>query len=201
MPEYCLSISDRLSARPGCRGVEKSVRRNEARRDMDVRYSYKKITNILLFFSVLLTIFIVTRLYFSPAVPLGLSLAQMPGKNIRSEAFLQPEISVSFDEYSRIFGERDVFIIPYRKEPAKAVPQRKAAVILTEQQADVSHFRLLGIVMDQHPLAIIEDTADKQTSFFSRGDSIGKGTLQDIQENKVVIMIHDSPVELLLEDK
>ena len=111
---------------------------------------------------------------------------------------LGPDPSMSFTDYSRVFSQREIFVIPYAKEAS--VPRGDIVESPVAQKSQLVDFRLRGIVLDQHPQAIIEDLANKQTLFLFSGDSLGQGTLKEIREDRIVVVIHDSSVELLLED-
>lgn len=104
----------------------------------------------------------------------------------------------SFEDYSRIFSQREIFVMPYAKES----PGSKASPIESpiEQKAQLVDFRLRGIVLDQHPQAIVEDLANKQTLFLSPGDMVGQGTLKEVREDRIIVVIHDSSLEMLMED-
>ncbi|HPB67634.1 MAG TPA: hypothetical protein PLT76_06565 [Candidatus Omnitrophota bacterium] len=104
----------------------------------------------------------------------------------------------SFAEYSRIFSQREIFVMPYAKEP----PGSKARAVEppAAPKADLVNFRLRGIVLDQHPQALVEDLAQKETLFLSPGEPMGEGILREVREDRVIVVVHDSSLELLLED-
>ena len=56
--------------------------------------------------------------------------------------------------------------------------------------------RLVGIVLDAQPKAIIERIAQKETVFLSKGETVEGAVLEDILEDKVILSYQDEKVEL-----
>ena len=109
-----------------------------------------------------------------------------------------PDAPTSFADYGQVFSSREIFAIPYAKES----PAPRAAPVESPgaQKAQLLDFRLRGVVLDRHPQAIIEDVSSKQTLFLSPGDELGQGTLKEVREDRIIVVIRDSALELLLED-
>ena len=61
-----------------------------------------------------------------------------------------------------------------------------------------SKIRLIGILMDKDPKAIVEDLQDQQTHFLSRGEAIGTILLEDIQADKVIFVYDNQRIEMAL---
>ena len=60
----------------------------------------------------------------------------------------------------------------------------------------VKDLKLVGILLDGEPKAVIEDLKKNETLFLSPGQSLGNAVLQEIQEGKVVFVYQGQRVEL-----
>lgn len=58
--------------------------------------------------------------------------------------------------------------------------------------------RLIGILMDSDPKAIVEDLKEKQTHFLSKGENLGAVFLEDIREDKVIFKYDNERIEMAL---
>ena len=56
--------------------------------------------------------------------------------------------------------------------------------------------KLVGILFDANPTAIIEDQTTQQTLFMSPGDMVDNIKLEKIQPDKVIFLYNDQRVEL-----
>ena len=87
-------------------------------------------------------------------------------------------------------GARDIFQAPWEK-PAAAAPAGSAAVELAKT------LKVVGILLDAEPKAIIEDMVMKQTFFVSPGESIGNAVVSEIRQDKVILIFGQEKVELV----
>lgn len=87
-------------------------------------------------------------------------------------------------------GTRDIFQAPWEK-PAVAAPAGSAAVELAK------NLKVVGILLDAEPKAIIEDVAMKQTFFVSPGEHVGGALLEEVKEDRVILIFNEERVELV----
>lgn len=97
-----------------------------------------------------------------------------------------------FDAYGAQLSARDIFQAPWEK-PATGTLGREDG-----SASSVPQLRLVGILLDADPKAIIEDSSTKQTFFAAPGDRVGQAVLQEIQEDRVILMLNNQRVELTL---
>lgn len=107
--------------------------------------------------------------------------------DVRSLVFRKPN---DFSAFKDTFESRDVFLAPWEK---KEDMQNVAG----EQVPELAgKYKILGIVLDQNPQAIISDIESSQTFFVSVGDEIGGAKVESIQETKVIFLYNGAKVEL-----
>ena len=97
----------------------------------------------------------------------------------------------SFEEYTLQIHGRRIFQSPLGREKA---PISSLAVNVSEV---TKNLKLMGIVLDKDPLAIIKDMQMNQNVFVHRKDQINGAVVEDILEGKVILNIQDQRVELL----
>jgi len=99
--------------------------------------------------------------------------------------------SRSFDVYQEAIEERDVFQLPWEK-PVDSVSEGPG-----DFAPDFTNrLKLVGIMLDKDPKAIIEDKKINQTLFLSVGDKINGAAVLEIQENKVILDFDGQKIEL-----
>ncbi len=102
-----------------------------------------------------------------------------------------------FDAYVDIINKRDIFNIAQPKgatpseNPAEAEPLPAAAA-----QDWLKDLKLVGILLDKEPKAVIEDAVKNETVFLSHGQELRSAVLQDIQEDKVIFIYQGHRLEL-----
>lgn len=103
-----------------------------------------------------------------------------------------------FSAYAEIFQERDIFggVSMKGRPQVTAGPSETVPSAVDVAQEFKQNFKLVGIVLDQDPKAVIEDLKNQQTLFLSRGEKIGEGELTDIQAGKIVLQIRGQTIEL-----
>lgn len=87
---------------------------------------------------------------------------------------------------------RDLF--HWDKEPTAANPSTPFAPDLTE---GLRNLKLRGIVYDQNPQAIIQDTVDQKSYFVHQGDQLKGAVVKQIESDKVVLESAGKIIELL----
>lgn len=103
-----------------------------------------------------------------------------------------PAIEVrSFESYKQTMEGRDVFQAPWEK-PVQAVPVSGVSAAELAKQ-----LKLVGILMDKDPKAIVEDLGTRQTFFVSPGEKIGNAVVGEIRQDKVILIFGQEKVELV----
>lgn len=97
----------------------------------------------------------------------------------------------SFESYKQTMAGRDVFQAPWEK-PVQAAPASGASAAELSKQ-----LKLVGILMDKDPKAIVEDLGTQQTFFVSPGERIGNAIVEEIREDKVILIFGQEKVELV----
>ncbi|OGX37657.1 MAG: hypothetical protein A3G91_04570 [Omnitrophica WOR_2 bacterium RIFCSPLOWO2_12_FULL_50_9] len=96
-----------------------------------------------------------------------------------------------FDFYDEEIAGRDFFQNPWQKSEGTASSLAGSASEIGRQ------LKLVGILLDNDPKAIIEDAATQQTFFVSTGERIGEALVEEIREDKVILIFHEEKVELV----
>ena len=96
-----------------------------------------------------------------------------------------------FESYKQTMEGRDVFQAPWER-PAREVPIPNASATELAKQ-----LKLVGILLDKDPKAIVEDLATQQTFFLSPGERIGNAVVGEIRQDKVILIFGQEKVELV----
>lgn len=108
---------------------------------------------------------------------------------------IAPPAVKAFAEYEEVLRKRDIFNLPGSKpaDGAAAPAAGPAAVPTVDLQ---SSYRLVGILLDHDPRAVVEDLKSQETLFLSRGQQLGEITVEDIQQGKVILTYNGQRYEL-----
>ena len=92
------------------------------------------------------------------------------------ESFPEPK---PLGYYLSAIEQRSIFqsLEDLKVADAQAAGQAAAALI--------AHFKIVGIMMDEQPIVIIEDAALHQTLFLSKGDTFNGAVVESINEENV----------------
>ena len=94
--------------------------------------------------------------------------------------------------YEQKIEQKDIFQLPWEQ------PQVNTDNTVTQQDVSLyDQIRLIGILLDKDPKAIIEDLKANQTVFMSKGEKIGEAVLEDIQADKVIFTYKNQRIELV----
>jgi hypothetical protein len=97
----------------------------------------------------------------------------------------------SIDDYQKIVEAKTIFASPGRTEKPAAMESLAA-------QDALKGLRLVGIITEKPPQAIIEDMQNKQTLFLGEGEMIGKMQVQQILSDRVILVYDGQSVTLSL---
>jgi len=102
-----------------------------------------------------------------------------------------------FAEYKSMFEERDLFARPAEEvqaqpeKPPAAPPPRK------KYRDTLQDFKLVGIILDGTPMAVIENARTQDTLFLKVGDHIDQQLLlEEIQDGKAIFTAGDERIEM-----
>lgn len=121
-------------------------------------------------------------------------LGSRPAKIIlaEDEKKIEEGYSKPYSYYSEEIGKKELF------KSSVLHGQETQVVAVTPTINDMSaNLTLLGIVLDEQPQAIIEDSKAKKSYFLYKGDKIGEVKVEDIQESKVVLTYQGEKIELV----
>ena len=95
-----------------------------------------------------------------------------------------------YEYYNKQFAKRDIFSAPAIEGGAEG-----SSVVA---QQTVKDFKLVGIILDKQPQAILENSVTKETYFLNEGDKLDRIQIKEILESKVVIIYAGEEIELEL---
>jgi len=98
----------------------------------------------------------------------------------------------AFDDYARVMESRDLFEAIYGREFTFGKKTTPVSDLDFEK-----NFRLVGILLDGDPRAIVEDLKNKQTLFLSEGQEVGDAVLESIEKGKVIFISGEKVIELV----
>lgn len=96
----------------------------------------------------------------------------------------------SFEFYAGKIEGRDVFEAPWEKPVLDSQAPADPALGLSKR------LKVVGILLDEDPKAIIEDLETKQTFFLSPKERVGDIVVDEIREDKVIVIFNEEKVEL-----
>lgn len=94
-----------------------------------------------------------------------------------------------FSEYENIFRRRSIFETGSTLSPLTS-DGSPAGFDLS------GRYRLVGLIVDDHPQIIVEDQTTNETRFLKPGDSLDGAVLEDIQDGRALFVYNGQRVEL-----
>ncbi len=104
-----------------------------------------------------------------------------------------------FSYYEAGFNSKDIFQ-GIRRDKSSHKPQRpkvKPIVVDTTVEDFKRNYKVMGVLLDESPQALIKDVRSKETLFLSIGEKIEKAVLKDIFESKIILEYNDQLIELV----
>ncbi len=109
----------------------------------------------------------------------------------------------AYDYYRKQVQKRDIFQFP--EEKARVMPKKvqarrviKASIkIQPKKQPFVKSLKLVGVVLDEDPEAIVENPKKKKTLFLRKGDEVQGAIVEKILEGKIIFLYEGRKVELV----
>lgn len=148
------------------------------------------LANRLVIFVIIVIIgYIVYKFYYlkEPVASLSSPVIENPFELTAGEGVLATELGTKpFSYYQEKMKSRDLFILPW---DASSDTQAKEVPLEISQK-----LKLVGIVLDRDPQAIMEDLGTNQTVFLSKGQTIYNATLTEIKEDKVIFLYNDEKI-------
>ncbi len=99
------------------------------------------------------------------------------------------------NEYEIISEKKDIFN-PSWNSDTRQKNSSEAMVDETKLADFMNRFKLVGVVLDKNPQAVIEDDSTGQSLFLYKGQSIDGATIEDIKEGRVKIRSNGRMMEL-----
>jgi len=163
------------------------------------------LNKVLILVVVLIGIYTLSQLFITPKDPNDKKLVEEPGM-----AKVEPEPTIvkplkSYSDYAQTIAQRNIFELPtfpsviQIENPPVVVPSGENPPPSNVSSAVdfIKKLKLVGIVLDATPEAIIEDTQAKQTLFLHPGELIDDAIVEDIQESKVILKYQNQRIELV----
>ncbi len=101
-----------------------------------------------------------------------------------------------FDYYAQQLSKKNIFVLP-----APLVVKERPNEVITHPKPDpmlfMKNLNLVGIVVDEKPLAVIEDLETKETLFLYSGDHLRDAVVEKITTNKVIFNNQGVLVEIV----
>ena len=109
----------------------------------------------------------------------------------RLSGLVAQRFNQSFDRYESVFEQRDLFVSPagYFGSAAKNIESPASNNLRTQ-------LRLVGILIDENPQAMIEDSGSNQTHIVGVKQNVAGAILTEIHENRVVLEYNGERIEL-----
>lgn len=95
-----------------------------------------------------------------------------------------------FSYFEGTISRRNIFQAPWEKNKEEVSTQ------IEEVPEIRRNIKLVGIVLDDNPTAIIEDIKKGTTMFMLIGDTIYEAVLEEIQEGKVIFLQNGDRIEI-----
>ena len=150
--------------------------------------------NILLVVCVVLAGYILFKGYMINQSPIELKAVETEESEVAFNRIVFPERQ-DFTMYADAMKKRDIFDSPYgKKRPSRTEKISTEGVF---ESSDLgSKYKLVGVVLDKDPLAIVKSFESKETLFLSVGDEMGNAVLEEIKENQVIFRYNNKRVSL-----
>ena len=100
-----------------------------------------------------------------------------------------------FGYYAERFNKKNIFQVPIPSPPPNSQSSQAENQGVGDQPL-IKNLNLVGIVIDQKPIAIIEDLQTQETLFLSAGDHIREAVIEEIKKNTVVLKYKGEHIEL-----
>jgi len=156
------------------------------------RVDFFKIANrLLLIVSVGLAGYLITNYSFKQESILPmLSINRVEFvQNVELTEILFPEPK-PFIDYEQQLAQRNMFQAPWEK------PKEKKKEVKSNISELSKLYKIVGIVLDDNPMVIIEELRTKQTLFLSKGEIINDAEVIDIFEDRVIFSYLGKEIEL-----
>ncbi|MFC1593920.1 hypothetical protein ACFL38_01170 [Candidatus Omnitrophota bacterium] len=95
-----------------------------------------------------------------------------------------------YSYYSQQLGTRDIFKSHFLSDDTDLYSKDNLDKLLKS-------IKLVGIMLDEVPQVIIEDTKEKKTYFLSEGETLNQFRVEEILEGKVVLSFEGEEIELV----
>lgn len=153
-------------------------------------------SRILMAFCLVLAVYIVMNLVFyaKDKKPLVTEIILENDENFSGQEAFTPQMK-GFNEYDEL-SKKNVFALEGKTGPG-ADPAAPEEAVTSVVDDFTQSYKLVGIILDQYPQAVIEDAKNDRTLFLSKGEEIGGAILEKIEEGRVIFLRNGQRVELI----
>jgi len=154
--------------------------------------SFKNFKSILVVIIIIIVLYILTELM--PLKADENKLARTVSRNQAENQILmiRPAAVRPYSYYSGQFDQRDIF------ESNPSVGIAKPATANANLPQLTKGLKLVGVILDNNPQAIIENSAENKTYFLHKGEVINDLKLEAITESKAILSYGSEKLELAL---
>ena len=139
----------------------------------------------LFLISVLLAGYIVyTYISLQPVLETGVP-EDRSGQEERVLKIEKPDTEFHMEGIAEVLNTRDIFAMPYNRDLAKGEKDEGIDVVGTPSQ-EMLFYRVIGVMIDQKPVAILEDSRTSETVVLSEGASLEGAVVKDVQADRVL---------------
>ncbi|MEI6438070.1 MAG: hypothetical protein WCO69_04915 [Candidatus Omnitrophota bacterium] len=162
----------------------------------EIRQLLKRLIAVLVVFCAGLACFVVWTIFFkAPERSLPEGMETQETKADADKAVVLP--ASPFGSFEDVIRKRDYFSAPEVKKPVTAAMPAVEVMPRVSTAEITAKYKVVGIVMDKDPQAVIEDVKNNSTLFLSRGDALGEGRIESIRSGKVVVAFGNQKVDLV----
>ncbi len=167
-------------------------------RNINTMYFFQKtLQRILIVIIGVLMVFIVLSFSGSPSFQRDISTKEAINKPASPSIDIKLAEAKPFQGYAETIRSRDIFKQPYRGRTRPASGQRaQEGAVISSNAPLADKFKLVGIIIDATPQAVIEDIDKKETLFLNVGDVVDGMELVHVEEGKIVVAYNGKKFEM-----
>ncbi|MBF0479721.1 MAG: hypothetical protein HQL26_09590 [Candidatus Omnitrophica bacterium] len=150
------------------------------------------INRVLLMISIILLVVICIKFYIEKKAALSVSDISSQMATLDEKTDFESEINQTTNEnFVGVTQRRDIFSATFEQKKEEAVAPVQVPPAFSER------YKLVGIMLDNNPTAILENLQNHKTFFVKKGQNVDGAILEDIKENRVIFRDRDKAVELV----
>ena len=159
--------------------------------DKTINVSKFKFVKKILFFVIILSFICILYIISTSTNYRNLKSASTRDKSADSSTTLELTEPKPYMHYSQQFNKRDIFKSRFLGGDDIGAYSSAGTERLLKT------IKVVGIILDDIPQVIIEDTKEKKTYFLNKGDFFNQFLVEDILEGKAILSLDGEKVELV----